>query len=199
MYDRLAAAPANRRPTELGSVLDQRRDAVCAQDRRDVGGSDRGPAHRGYGMTETSPITVGNPMSARRRPARSAPVPVHRARIADRAASPVTAGGEPGDLLLQGPQCSPLGNMPEETAAGLLPGGVDPDGDIAVMGDDGFLSIVAGQGLIIAGGSTSTVRGRDCFGTTRTCRCGGRRPAVRTQPAKKSLPWSSRRRRFGGC
>ncbi|GAA2616279.1 long-chain-fatty-acid--CoA ligase [Paractinoplanes durhamensis] len=110
----------------------------------------------GYGMTETSPITVGNPMSERRRTGSiGVPFPSTRVRIADRddldRDMPL---GEPGEMLLQGPQVfSGYWNLPEETAAVLLPGGWIRTGDIAVMSDDGFLSIVDRiKELIITGG-----------------------------------------------
>jgi long-chain acyl-CoA synthetase len=110
----------------------------------------------GYGMTETSPITVGNPMSARRRTGSiGVPFPSTRARIADRD-DPTRdmPAGEPGELLLQGPQVfAGYWNLPAETESVLLPGGWIRTGDVAVMSDDGFLSIVDRiKELIITGG-----------------------------------------------
>ncbi|RKS77547.1 long-chain acyl-CoA synthetase [Motilibacter peucedani] len=118
----------------------------------------------GYGMTETSPITVGNPLSDRRRPGTvGVPFPSTEVRIVDPAA--VAAGvdpgplperplGEAGELLVRGPQVfAGYWKRPEDTAATLLPGGWIRTGDIAVMDDDGFVSIVDRiKELIITGG-----------------------------------------------
>ncbi|MEV4345169.1 long-chain-fatty-acid--CoA ligase [Actinoplanes sp. NPDC049596] len=110
----------------------------------------------GYGMTETSPITVGNPMSQRRRAGSiGVPYPSTHVRLADRD-DPTrdVPAGEPGELLVRGPQVfSGYWNLPEETEAVLLPGGWIRTRDIAVMSEDGFLSIVDRvKELIITGG-----------------------------------------------
>lgn len=110
----------------------------------------------GYGMTETSPITIGNPMSGRRRTGSiGVPFPSTRARIVDRDdLSREMPAGEPGELLVQGPQVfAGYWNMPEETAATLLPGGWIRTGDVATMSEDGFVTIVDRvKELIITGG-----------------------------------------------
>lgn len=157
MYDRLAAA-ARERGADLSSVRYAISGAMplppeTVQSWESLTG---GLLIEGYGMTETSPITVGNPMSARRRTGSiGVPFPSTRARIADRddPARDVPAG-EPGELLLQGPQVfSGYWNLPEETEAVLLPGGWIRTGDVAVMSDDGFISIVDRiKELIITGG-----------------------------------------------
>jgi long-chain acyl-CoA synthetase len=110
----------------------------------------------GYGMTETSPITVGNPMSKGRRAGSiGVPFPSTHVRLADRADSAVDVPrGEPGELLIKGPQVfSGYWNLPEETAKVLLPGGWIRTGDVAVMSEDGYLTIVDRiKELIITGG-----------------------------------------------
>jgi long-chain acyl-CoA synthetase len=157
MYDRLAAA-ARERGTDLSSVRYSISGAMplppkTAEAWEALTG---GLLIEGYGMTETSPITVGNPMSERRRAGSiGVPYPSTRVRLADRddLARDVPAG-EPGELLVQGPQVfSGYWNLPAETEAVLLPGGWMRTGDIAVMSDEGFLSIVDRvKELIITGG-----------------------------------------------
>ena len=110
----------------------------------------------GYGMTETSPISLGNPAAATRRPGTvGVPFPSTRIRIVDPDdPSRDLPIGEQGELLVGGPQVF-VGywKRPEETAAVLLPGGWLRTGDIAVADADGFVSIVDRiKELIITGG-----------------------------------------------
>jgi long-chain acyl-CoA synthetase len=99
----------------------------------------------GYGMTETSPIALGNPAAATRRPGTvGVPFPSTRIRIVDpddpSRDLPIGASGE---LLIQGPQVfAGYWNRPEESAAVLLPGGWLRTGDVAVADADGFVRIV---------------------------------------------------------
>lgn len=110
----------------------------------------------GYGMTETSPITLGNPVAAGRRPGTvGVPFPSTEVRIVDpeeptRDRTP----GEAGELLVRGPQVfSGYWNRPEETAKVLLPGGWLRTGDIVTMDPDGFVTVVDRiKELIITGG-----------------------------------------------
>ena len=64
------------------------------------------------------------------------------------------AQGQPGELLLQGPQVfQGYWNDPEETAKTLLPDGWLRTGDIVTVDDDGFTTIVdRAKELIITGG-----------------------------------------------
>jgi long-chain acyl-CoA synthetase len=110
----------------------------------------------GYGMTETSPITVGNPVAATRRPGTvGVPFPSTEVRIVD--PNDPTQEAEPGDageLLVRGPQVfSGYWNRPDDTAAALLEGGWMRTGDIVVMDDDGFITVIDRiKELIITGG-----------------------------------------------
>ncbi len=110
----------------------------------------------GYGMTETSPISLGNPAAATRRPGTvGVPFPSTRIRIVDPGdPSQDQPIGEPGELLIGGPQVfAGYWNCPNETAAVLLPGGWLRTGDIAVADADGFVRIVDRiKELIITGG-----------------------------------------------
>jgi long-chain acyl-CoA synthetase len=110
----------------------------------------------GYGMTETSPISLGNPAAATRRPGTvGVPFPSTRIRIVDPDdPSHDLPIGEPGELLIGGPQVfTGYWNCPKETAAVLLPGGWLRTGDIVVADTDGFVRIVDRiKELIITGG-----------------------------------------------
>lgn len=110
----------------------------------------------GYGMTETSPISLGNPAAPTRRPGTvGVPFPSTRIRIVDQDdTSQDRPIGEPGELLIAGPQVfSGYWNSPKETAAVLLPGGWVRTGDIAIADADGFVRIVDRiKELIITGG-----------------------------------------------
>jgi long-chain acyl-CoA synthetase len=98
----------------------------------------------GYGMTESSPVTVANPLSRNARAGTvGLPVPSTYIRIVDEwdseAIKPI---GEAGELLVHGPQVfSGYWNSPEETAT-TLTGGWLHTGDVAVMSPDGFLTLI---------------------------------------------------------
>ena len=110
----------------------------------------------GYGMTETSPVSLGNPAAVTRRPGTvGVPFPSTRIRIVDPDdSSRDLAIGQPGELLIAGPQVfTGYWNCPGESAAVLLPGGWLRTGDIAVADSDGFIRIVDRiKELIITGG-----------------------------------------------
>jgi long-chain acyl-CoA synthetase len=110
----------------------------------------------GYGMTETSPVTLGNPVGEQRRPGSvGVPFPSTDIRIVDaHDPSHVVATDEPGELLVHGPQVfSGYWNRPNDTAAVLLDDGWIRTGDIVVQDDDGFVTIVDRiKELIITGG-----------------------------------------------
>jgi long-chain acyl-CoA synthetase len=110
----------------------------------------------GYGMTETSPISLGNPAAATRRPGTvGIPFPSTRIRIVDPDdPSRDVPIGVQGELLIGGPQVfAGYWNSPKETAAVLLPGGWVRTGDLAVADADGFVRIVDRiKEVIITGG-----------------------------------------------
>ncbi|MFJ6001588.1 long-chain-fatty-acid--CoA ligase [Arthrobacter sp. NPDC092385] len=110
----------------------------------------------GYGLTETSPVAAGNPIGPTRRPGTvGVPFPGTDVRIVD-PADPAEdrAPGEPGELLIRGPQVfQGYWRKPDETHATLLDGGWFRTGDIVRMDGDGFLTIVDRiKELIITGG-----------------------------------------------
>ncbi|HMM96292.1 long-chain-fatty-acid--CoA ligase [Phycicoccus sp.] len=110
----------------------------------------------GYGMTEASPIALGNPVSADRRPGTvGVPFPSTEMRVVDPEQPDVDRPqGERGELLVRGPQVfSGYWNQPEETARVLLPGGWLRTGDVVVVDEDHFVTIVDRiKELIITGG-----------------------------------------------
>ncbi|MGH7392242.1 MAG: long-chain-fatty-acid--CoA ligase [Candidatus Rokuibacteriota bacterium] len=95
----------------------------------------------GYGLTEASPLTHANPVGRARAGSIGVPLPDTDARIVDESGADVTPG-EPGELLVRGPQVM-LGywQRPAETAAALA-GGWLRTGDIARMDGEGYFSIV---------------------------------------------------------
>ena len=110
----------------------------------------------GYGLTETSPVAVGNPIGLTRRPgAVGVPFPSTEIRVVDPDhPEQDRAPGERGELLIRGPQVfAGYWNKPEETAAALMDGGWLRTGDIVEVDEDGFVSVVDRiKELIITGG-----------------------------------------------
>src|SRR5664279_5067228 len=107
-------------------------------------------------MTETSPVSLGNPAASTRRPGTvGVPFPSTWIRIVDPddSSQDLPIGVE-GELLIRGPQVfAGYWNRPEETAAVLLPGGWLRTGDVAVADTHGFVRIVDRlKELIITGG-----------------------------------------------
>jgi long-chain acyl-CoA synthetase len=97
----------------------------------------------GYGLTETSPLTHGNPIHGERRGGSiGLPVPGTDARIVDLATGePLPPGGD-GELEVRGPQVM-LGywQRPEETALVLRAGWLRT-GDICRVDEDGYFYLV---------------------------------------------------------
>ncbi len=110
----------------------------------------------GYGLTETSPVTHVNPFVEGKRKVGSIGVPISDTvcRIVDLETGkndvPV---GQPGELLIKGPQVMKgYYNRPQETAQTLTDGWLHT-GDIATMDDDGYFFIVdRKKDMIISGG-----------------------------------------------
>jgi long-chain acyl-CoA synthetase len=109
----------------------------------------------GYGLSECSPVALANPIYGKRKAGTiGMPLPDTQARVADPGdPSRTLPAGKPGELALRGPQVM-LGywNRPEETEQVLRDGWL-LTGDMAVMDDEGYFSIVdRKKDLIIAGG-----------------------------------------------
>ncbi len=120
----------------------------------------------GYGMTESSPVALGNPMGPTRRPGTvGVPFPSTEIRVVD-PDDPANdrPAGEEGELLIRGPQVfQGYWRRPAETAEALLAGGWLRTGDIVWVAGDGFVTVVDRvKELIITGGfnvSPSEVEG----------------------------------------
>ena len=100
------------------------------------------PIAEGYGLTESAPLVSVNPLSDAARPGTiGLPVPGTDVVLVDADDAPVPQG-EPGELIVRGPQVMQgYWNRPEDSAA-TIRGGWLFTGDVAVMDDGGFLRIV---------------------------------------------------------
>ncbi len=110
----------------------------------------------GYGMTESSPVALGNPFHPTRRTGTiGVPFPSTLMKVVD-LDNPDTevAQGEPGELLIKGPQVfQGYWNNPEETAKALTGDGWLRTGDVVTVDADGFTTVVdRAKELIITGG-----------------------------------------------
>jgi len=100
---------------------------------------------QGYGLTETSPVTHIHPLDSDVEDGASVGPAVAntQSRLVDPATGDDVATGERGELWLRGPQVM-LGyfNKPEATAACMSEDGWFKTGDVAVVNDRGWFSIV---------------------------------------------------------
>ena len=100
---------------------------------------------QGYGMTETGPVVAVNPDDPERIRLDTVGliVPNTEARIVDPATGRDLGPGERGELVVRGPQMMRgYLNKPRATARTLEPDGWLHTGDVAVIDEDGYLSIV---------------------------------------------------------
>ena len=110
----------------------------------------------GYGMTESSPVAMGNPFGPNRRNGTiGVPFPNTDMRVVD-SENPThdVDPGQPGELLIRGPQVfRGYWGKPEESAATLLDGGWLRTGDIVTVDEQHNARIVDRvKDLIITGG-----------------------------------------------
>lgn len=110
----------------------------------------------GYGLTEASPVTHVNPYSKEKRKIGSIGIPVSDTlcRIVDIIDDTIDMPlGEPGELLIKGPQVMQGYWQKSEATAETLAHGWLHTGDIATMDEDGFFYIVdRKKDMIISGG-----------------------------------------------
>jgi long-chain acyl-CoA synthetase len=109
----------------------------------------------GYGLSEASPVTHCNPLDGRGRNGTvGLPLPNTEARIVDLETREPLPQGERGEIAVRGPQVMRgYWKRPEDTAAVLSPDGWLYTGDVAVMDEDGFFTIVDRQkDVVITGG-----------------------------------------------
>lgn len=111
----------------------------------------------GYGLTETSPVITANPLvnkAHRKAGSIGIPLPDSEAKIVDlETGTKEMPVGEPGEVLLAGPQVMKgYWNRDDETAETLKDGWLYT-GDIGTMDEDGYFYIVGRKKeMIIAGG-----------------------------------------------
>lgn len=100
------------------------------------------PLAEGYGLTETSPVAVCNPIDGTERIGTiGIPLPNTDVKIIDDNGNDLPTG-ERGELCIKGPQVMRgYWNRPEETEK-VMDGDWFKTGDIAVIDDDGFVKIV---------------------------------------------------------
>src|SRR5690606_6358008 len=164
MLDRLAAAATAKDPQLLAPLHyalsgAMSLDPEVARRWEDATG---GFVIEGYGMTECSPVALGNPFGPERRPGTlGIPFPGTSIRIVDPDLveedpdAPDVPDGEVGELLVRGPQVfGGYLDAQEETAQVLLPGGWLRTGDLVRRDpEDGFVALAdRRKELIISGG-----------------------------------------------
>lgn len=107
-----------------------------------------------YGMTETN-MNTSNPYEGERRPGSVGfPLPNIELKITDMETGEELPPGEIGIIEVRGPNVfKGYWNMPEKTAEELRPDGFFITGDLGVIDNDGYVSIVGrNKDLIISGG-----------------------------------------------
>ncbi|MGQ0736062.1 MAG: AMP-binding protein [Acidobacteriota bacterium] len=99
------------------------------------------PIYQGYGLTETSPVVTLNPFHRAKMASIGVPVPGTDIRLADDEGRDVEPG-QPGELLVRGPQVmQEYWQRPDETARVLRDGWL-ATGDVATMDEAGYFYIV---------------------------------------------------------
>lgn len=98
---------------------------------------------QGYGLTETSPAVYYTPPEGERDGTCGVLVPSTESRIVSTTTGEDLPAGQAGEVLLRGPQVMKgYWNNPEATASTLDADGWLHTGDIGVVDDDGYLTIV---------------------------------------------------------
>lgn len=115
----------------------------------------------GYGLSETSPILIANPVGPTRRAGTvGLPLPNTEIRVVDPENPTIDrAAGEQGELIVRGPQVfAGYWGKPDETAEVFVPSSDEGNdwfrtGDIVTVDPDGFVTVVDRiKELIITGG-----------------------------------------------
>jgi len=97
----------------------------------------------GYGLTETSPAAVVNPIvGGEWNGTIGLPIPSTEVEILDDAGRPVPLG-QPGEIAIRGPQVmAGYWQRPDETAKVMTADGYFKSGDIGIMDERGYIRIV---------------------------------------------------------
>jgi len=96
-----------------------------------------------YGMTETSPILTMNPHYGKKKVGTvGLPVPDTELRLVDIETGEQVELGKPGEIICKGPQVTRgYFNKPDANAKTIIDGWLHT-GDVGVMDEDGFITIV---------------------------------------------------------
>jgi long-chain acyl-CoA synthetase len=108
-----------------------------------------------YGMTETSPLSAGNPSKGKKKLGHvGLPLSNTDFKIVDPETKKEVPLNEPGELCVRGPMVMQgYHNKPEETKKAIDGDGFMHTGDIGVMDDEGYVKIVdRSKDMIIVGG-----------------------------------------------
>jgi len=96
---------------------------------------------QGYGLTETSPVAIVNPMNSEFSGSIGLPVSSTEVIICDDDGKALPAG-EVGEICIKGPQVMEgYWQRPDETEKVMMPGGWLKTGDIGRMNEDGYVFI----------------------------------------------------------
>ncbi|MGH8072037.1 MAG: long-chain-fatty-acid--CoA ligase [Candidatus Entotheonellia bacterium] len=96
----------------------------------------------GYGLTETSPLTHANPIHKAKLGSIGIPIADTDAKIVDLETGADLPVGEPGELVIRGPQVMKGYWHRSEATAAAMTGGWFHTGDVAQMDGDGYFLIV---------------------------------------------------------
>jgi long-chain acyl-CoA synthetase len=108
-----------------------------------------------YGMTETSPVSTMNPsLGTKKLGTIGMPIQNVELKIVDPETGNDVPIGEPGEICVKGPLVMQgYYNKPEETKKAIDANGYMHTGDVALIGEDGYLKIVdRTKDMIIVGG-----------------------------------------------
>ncbi|MFH8487123.1 AMP-binding protein [Streptomyces longisporoflavus] len=159
----LSAGPADcrrllRRPAHeleaLATVRTWLTETLDAETADRVRGSVDAVLVEGYGVPAAAGAVLANPHGANARPGTSGlPLPGTEVRIGREGAPEVgLPPGHAGELLVRGPQvCAGYWGDPAKTARRLLPGGWLRTGDVAVIGPDGYVTVIGDTGAALHG------------------------------------------------
>lgn len=96
----------------------------------------------GYGMTEASPVISSNPPGRNILGTVGSPVPKTEIKVVDQSGN-ILAAGEAGELYVKGPQIMQgYWQHPEATAEVMTADGWLKTGDVAIIRDNGYITIV---------------------------------------------------------
>jgi len=104
----------------------------------------KGKILEGYGMTETSPLTIFNPHKGKKKLATiGLPLPNTDVRLTDPSTGREVETGQPGEICIRGPQVmAGYYNKPEETRQVFDEEGWIHTGDVAIQDEEGYLRLV---------------------------------------------------------